>query len=82
MALSKAEHKEVENIIRKEIRQFMQNNTLKQFENKLLDKVQKEIHKGKLEGEIKNITTKIFKEFYEFMWTNRSALESKLKNIK
>jgi len=37
MALSTADKREIENIIRKEIKDFLGSNTIKQFENKLLD---------------------------------------------
>ncbi len=58
----------------------MQNNTVKQFEDKLLDTIRKEIKKGKLEGDIKDITLRMFREFYQFMWTNRGYWEPRLKN--
>jgi hypothetical protein len=72
--------KEIEVVIRKEIKSFMDNNTIKQFEDKLMDKIQKEMRKGKLEGEIKEITLRMFREFYQFMWMNRSYWEPRLKN--
>jgi F0F1-type ATP synthase alpha subunit len=80
MALTNSEMKEIEVVIRKEIRNFMDNNTIKQFEDKLMDKIQKEMRKGKLEGEIKEITLRMFREFYQFMWMNRSYWEPRLKN--
>ena len=80
MALTNSEKKEIEVMIRKEIKNFMENNTIKQFEDKLMDKIQKEIKRGKLEGDIKDITLKMFREFYQFMWMNRSYWESRLKN--
>lgn len=80
MALTNSEMKEIEVMIRKEIKNFMENNTVKQFEDKLMDKIQKEIKRGKLEGEIKEITLRMFREFYQFMWMNRSYWEPRLKN--
>jgi F0F1-type ATP synthase alpha subunit len=80
MALTNSEMKEIEVVIRKEIRNFMDNNTIKQFEDKLMDKIQKEMKRGKLEGEIKEITLRMFREFYQFMWMNRSYWEPRLKN--
>jgi hypothetical protein len=58
----------------------MNNNTVKQFEDQLMDRIQKEIQRGKLEGEVKEITLKMFREFYQFMWVNRSYWEPRLKN--
>jgi hypothetical protein len=58
----------------------MGNNTIKQFEDALMDKIQREMKRGKLEGEVKDITLKMFREFYQFMWVNRSYWEPRLKN--
>ena len=58
----------------------MGNNTMKQFEDKLMDRIQKDIKRGKLEGDIKDITLRMFREFYQFMWMNRSYWEPRLKN--
>jgi hypothetical protein len=80
MALTSSETKEIEVMIRKEIRNFMDNNTVKQIEDKLMDKISKEIKRGKLEGDIKDITLRMFREFYQFMWMNRSYWEPRLKN--
>jgi len=67
-------------MIRKEIKSFMNNNTIKQFEDKLMDRISKDIKKGKLEGDVKDITLRMFREFYQFMWMNRSYWEPRLKN--
>jgi hypothetical protein len=80
MALSSTEKKEIENIIRKEIKSFMGNSTIKQFEDKFMDKIQKEIKRGRLESGVKDITQKMFSEFYQLMWSNRTQLGQKLKN--
>jgi hypothetical protein len=80
MALTSSEKNEIEVLIRKEIKKFMDNNTVKQFEDKLMDKISKEIKRGKLEGDIKDITLRMFREFYQFMWMNRGYWEPRLKN--
>jgi hypothetical protein len=72
--------REIETVIRKEIKNFLGSNTVKQFEDKLMDKIYKEAKRGKLEDEIKDITLKMFREFYQFMWMNRSYWEPRLKN--
>ncbi len=80
MALTSSEVKEIEVLMRKEIKNFMDNNTVKQFEDKLVDRIGKEIKRGKLEGDVKDITLRMFREFYQFMWMNRSYWEPRLKN--
>jgi hypothetical protein len=80
MALTTSDKKEIETMIRKEIKDFFGSPNMQQYENKLIDTISKEIKKGKLEGDIKDITLRMFREFYQFMWTNRSYWEPKLKN--
>jgi|TARA_R110000868_G_scaffold70666_4_gene207495 hypothetical protein len=80
MALTSTDKKEIETMIRKEIRSFMDNNTLKQFEEKLMDRISKEIKRGTLQGDVKDITLRMFREFYQFMWMNRSYWEPRLRN--
>ena len=80
MALTSSEQKEIEVMIRKEIKSFMDNNTIKQFEDKLLDRIGREIKRGKLEGDVKDIALRMFREFYQFMWMNRSYWEPRLRN--
>lgn len=53
---------------------------MKQFEDKLIDTIAKEIKRGSLEGDIKDIVIKIFREFYQFMWTQRGYWEPRLKS--
>jgi len=80
MALTSTEKKEIETMIRKEIKDFLGSSTMRQHEDKMLDLIAKEIKRGKLEGDVKDIVIKIFREFYQFMWTQRGYWEPRLKN--
>jgi len=80
MALSSSDKREIETITRKEIRSFLETNTVRQLEDKLFDRIQKEVKNGKLQGDIKDITLRMFRELYQFMWMNRSYWEPRLKN--
>lgn len=80
MALTSTEKKEIEVMIRKEIKTFFGSQTMQQYENKLIDTISKEIKRGKLEGDVKDITLRMFREFYQFMWTNRSYWEPRLRS--
>jgi hypothetical protein len=82
MALSASDKKEIETMIRKEVKTFLDSNTLKQFEDRIITLVQKEIKRGKIQGDINEIVTKIMREFYNIMWTKRSFWEPQLKNVK
>ena len=46
MALTQSEKKEIETIMRKEIKDFFESSTLSQYENKLIEKLQKEFRRG------------------------------------
>jgi hypothetical protein len=80
MALTTSEKREIETMIRKEIKEFMGSNTMRQHEEKILDLIAKEIKRGKLEGDVKDIVIKVFREFYSFMWTQRGYWEPRLRN--
>ena len=82
MALSATDKREIETMVRKEIKTFLDSNTLTQFENKMIDLIQKEIKRGKIQGDINEIVIKIMREFYNIMWTKRSFWEPQLKNVK
>jgi len=80
MALTDSDKKEIEVMIRKEIKTFLDSNTMKQFEDKIIDKISNDIKRGKLEGDVKDITIRVFREFYNFMWMQRGYWEPRLKN--
>lgn len=82
MGLTNSDKKEIEVMIRKEIKNFMDSNTLKQFEDKMIKTIQKEIQRGKIQGDINDIVVKIMREFYKIMWTRRSFWEPTLKSVK
>ena len=81
MALTQSEKREIETLIRKEIKDFMGSNTAKQFEDKLIDRISKDINRGKLEKDIKDLIIKSFREFYTVMYQQRSFWESKFRGI-
>jgi anti-sigma28 factor (negative regulator of flagellin synthesis) len=66
-------------MIRKEIKDFMNATTVKQFENKLIDELKKEIKNGKLDRDIKSIVSDVMIDFYRLMWTKRSFWEPDLR---
>ena len=82
MALSNTDKKEIEVIVRKEIKDFLNSNTIRQFENRIVDMIRDEISRGKLQGDVNEIVTKVMKEFYKIMWTRRSFWEPSLKSVR
>ena len=82
MALSNTDKKEIEVLVRKEIKNFLDSNTLKQFENKMINLIRQEIQRGKISGDVNDIVVKIMREFYKIMWTRRTFWEPTLKSVK
>jgi anti-sigma28 factor (negative regulator of flagellin synthesis) len=82
MALTQTDKNEIEVMIRKEIKDFLNSNTITQFENKIVDKIQDEIRRGKITTDVSEIVAKVMKEFYKIMWTRRTFWEPTLKNVK
>lgn len=80
MALSDSDKKQIEIMIRKEIKDFIGSNTMRQYEDKILELVGKEIRRGKLENDTKDVVIKVFREFYNFMWSQRGYWEPRLRN--
>jgi hypothetical protein len=80
MALSTTDKREIEILIRKEIKDFIGQTTIKQFEDKLMDKVVADIKRGKSEREIKDLVVKMFTEFYGMMYQQRTMWQSRLRN--
>ena len=80
MALSSSEKKEIETLVRKEIKDFLNSQTLKQFENKLMDEISKEMRRGKLEGDVKELIVRSMSEFYQFLWTQRATWEGRVRS--
>lgn len=80
MALSSTDKREIEVLVRKEIKDFIGSNTIKQFEDKLLDMVIADLKRGKTEREIKDLVIKMFTEFYGMMYQQRSMWQSRLRS--
>jgi hypothetical protein len=82
MAFSSTEKKEIEALVRKEIKSFLKADTVKQFENNFIDIVAKEIKKGKLRGNINDVVVDLTTEFYYYLWSNKNQWQSTLRNKK
>lgn len=81
MSLSSSEKKEIEVLIRKEIKDFFDSNSAKQFEKKLLDKVSSDLQKGNLKKDVKDIVIKSFQEYFTVMYQQRGFWEQKFRNL-
>lgn len=81
MPFSTTEKKEIEVMIRKEIKDFFDSTSSKQFEKKLIDKLSQEFQKGKLRGDVKDIVLKSFQEYFTVMYQQRGFWEQKFRSV-
>jgi cytochrome c-type biogenesis protein CcmH/NrfF len=65
---------------KKEIKDFIDSTTIRQNEERMINLVVQEIKRGESTNNVKDITIKIFGEFYNFMWTQRGYRKPRLKN--
>jgi len=81
MAFSSTDKKEIEVMIRKEIKDFFDASTSKQFEKKLLDKISQDLQRGGLKRDVKDIVIKSFQEYFTVMYQQRGFWEQKFRSI-
>ena len=79
MAFNQTEKNEIEKIVKKEVKEFLESNTLKQFETKLINIISTEVKKGGINKDIKLIVTKSLQDFYEYLFTTRNIWGDRLK---
>jgi len=82
MPFSQSDKKEIEKIVKSEIKSFFNSSTLKQFENQMIDLIRKEIRNGKIKGDITDYITKAFIEFYYEMYKQKHMWTNTFKNLK
>lgn len=81
MALTQSDKKEIESTIRKEIKDFFDSNSAKQFEKKLIEKISQDLQKGKLRGDVKEVVLKSFQEYFTVMYQQRGFWEQKFRSV-
>lgn len=81
MALTQSDKKEIESTIRKEIKDFFDSNSAKQFEKKLMEKISQDLQKGKLRGDVKEVVLKSFQEYFTVMYQQRGFWEQKFRSV-
>ena len=81
MPLTTTEKKEIETMIKKEIKDFFDATNSKQFEKKLLDKISHDLQKGGLKKDVKDIIIKSFQEYFAVMYQQRGFWEQKFRSV-
>lgn len=79
MALSESDKKEIEKIVQKEIKSFL-NQT--QFHKIVIELIQKEIGTKKIDDKIIDLSTKVVVELFKTLWQRKSFWESAIKNVR
>ena len=85
MAFTNTDKKEIERIVRKEIKDFLKGTS---FKKDVIDVVEKEIKKknSKLSkthrAEVVDVSTKVLIELYKTFWLRRNFWDSQIKNVK
>jgi retron-type reverse transcriptase len=81
MPFKSTEKKEIESMIKKEIKDFFDSNNSKQFEKKLFDKISTDLKRGELKKDVKDIIIKSFQEYFIVMYQQRSFWEQKFRGV-
>lgn len=79
MALTNDDKKEVEKIVKKEIKDFLDTTKAHDVVIKI---IQKELGSKKIDDKIVDLSTKVVVELFKTLWQRKGFWESALKNVK
>lgn len=79
MALSDQDKREVEKIVKKEIKDFMDSTNAHKI---VVGVIQKELGTKKIDDKIVDLSTKVVVELFKTLWQRKSFWEGALKNVK
>jgi hypothetical protein len=79
MALTDQDKREIENITKKEIRDFMDSTQAHKIVVKM---IQDELGTKKIDDKIVDLSTKVVVELFKTLWQRKSFWESSLKSVK
>lgn len=79
MALNNSDVKEIEKIVKKEVKTFLDTTGA---HNVVIKLIQKEIGNRKFDEKVVNLSTKVVVELFKTLWTRKSFWEGSLKNVK
>jgi hypothetical protein len=79
MALSNDDKKEIEKIVKKEIKDFMDTTKAHEVVVKI---IQKELGTKKIDEKIVDLSTKVVVELFKTLWQRKSFWESPLKGVR
>jgi hypothetical protein len=79
MSLSSQDKNEIENIVKREIKQFMDST---QAHKIVLKKIQDELGTKKIDDKIVDLSTKVVVELFKTLWQRKGFWEGALKNVR
>lgn len=79
MAFNNTETKEIEKIVKKELKSFLDTTDAHNIVIKL---IQKEIGSNKMDNKITDLASKVVVELFKTLWTKRSFWETSIKNVR
>lgn len=79
MALTDNDKKEIEKIIHKEMKNFLE---ASQAQKIVIGIIQKELGTKKIDDKIVDLATKVVVELFKTLWQRKSFWESSLKNVR
>jgi hypothetical protein len=79
MPLSSQDKNEIENIVKKEIKYFMDST---QAHKIVLKQIQDELGTKKIDDKIVNLSTKVVVELFKTLWQRKGFWEDALKNVR
>jgi len=79
MAFTNQDKNEIENIVKKEIKQFMDST---QAHKLVVKTIQDELGTKKIDDKIVDLSTKVVVELFKTLWQRKGFWEGALKNVK
>jgi hypothetical protein len=79
MALTNTDKKDIEKIVKKEIKSFLDTT---QAHKIVIDVIKKEMGTRDINGKVVELSTKVVVELFKQLWQRKSFWESPLKNVK
>jgi hypothetical protein len=79
MALDNQDKREIEKIVKKEIKDFMDST---QAHRIVIKTIQDELGTKKIDDKIVDLSTKVVVELFKTLWQRKSFWETSLKNVK
>ena len=79
MSLTDSDKNQIENIVKKEIKNFMDST---QAHRIVVKAIQDELGTKKIDDKIVDLSTKVVVELFKTLWTRKGFWESALKNVR